>query len=479
MSRPPPVEENEYEKYFKLAPPEAFMETLEDVEWNCIQQEAWKEAVGSSAFKQLTTRREQLAFLFDNLSNPDLPLEERFTHSQIASMFNISRQAAEEQVKKHKNGVYDPHRPGLFNEKEINDLKTFLMSGFDSRQWATYSEISQFIEISFGRHIKRNSITVFLRKQFKNIGRFIDATPIEDNRFAVNPAEIDSYYDNLRTLLVLIDYRFCFNIDETGEDEYVDTRDVKVFVPVDFALPKATIPVSRTKKRFTIEHCICTDGTYFPLYIIVPRKTFQKDFYKIYSPDRIQLRTQPKGFMNLPIFQDYFFNHFLHHLDLKRKNLSYQGPALLIMDNLLCHKQAVGCPKQQSYIFLAPYNLHILFLVPHSSDQTQPLDLGIFGNQKRYSQDIANISELSAFSNLLNKAIQGMEKASTTRAIVSAFDSAGIVRNISGNGNDDLKISLVVDKSRCRGVRHYTSIAPIPNTWSNERIVIPNVHGLH
>lgn len=100
------------------------------------------------------------------------------------------------------------------------------------------------------------------------------------------------------------------------------------------------------------------------------------------------------------------------------------------------------------------FNLYILFLVPHSSDQTQALDLGIFGSQKKISQKIKNKKGLTPFSQSLSKALQGLYEASSQRAITAAFESAGIQRTVMRNKNDlRFQIRLSLNRSKCRAIR--------------------------
>ena len=446
-------------------------------EWNCLQQVAWQEAINSYAFKALTTRREQIAFLFDTLSDSTsahtIPREMRISHKQIASQFNISRQRAELEAKKAREGVKEPHRPKALTDDQLTKLENFMRSGFERKEWPTYDDITSYIFTEFNIVLRKTTLKAIINRAFKSFTKLVVAEPIEDNRFSVSPEAIDRYYQKLQEILTLIDYRFCFNLDETGEDEFIDTREIKVFVPIDFDKPKAKIPVKRSKKRFTIEHCICTDGTYLPLFIIMPRKTVEPDLFKIYNNDDIIFRTQPKGFMTVQLFEEYFQNVFIPNLAAKRQKYNYNGPALLIMDNLLAHKKAVNCPLDTDYIFLNSLNLHILFLVPHSSDQVQPLDLGVFGNQKRFSQNISKIHGISDSTNLINKAVQGMQQASTTHSIIAAFDSAGITRKIISDGKyETISISLTIDKSKCRAVRHYSQMQT-QNLIKGIRIQLP------
>ena len=427
---------------------------------NCLQREAWREAIQSAEFCELSTRREQIAFLFKRLCSNAHTTEERWTHEMIAKEFGISRQAAEKQAKKADKGVLEPHRPPKLDISMTNDLRQYLLDHIGKREWLSYPEITEYIQMQFKIIMKTNTVRKMISTKFKDIGKMVEAEPIEDKRFEVSIEKINLYYDKLGSILAFIDFRFLFNLDETGEDEFVDTKTIKVFVPVDFQ-EKAKIPISRSRKRFTITHCIAADGTFMEPYIIVPRKTFESDVFKIYNPHTLIIRTQPKGFMNEIIFNDYFNNHFVPQLEAKRKTTGYSGPALLIMDNLIAHKKAVNCPIDDDYIFIERLNLHILYLVPHSSDQTQPLDLIIFGLQKQYSQNIKPIPNFSNFANLINKALQGLKQASNERTITSAFSSAGIVRNVQ-YVNGSVNVKLFVDKSHCRALRGATNPPPRP-----------------
>ena len=133
-----------------------------------------------------------------------------------------------------------------------------------------------------------------------------------------------------------------------------------------------------------------------------------------------------------------------------RQRDNYWGPALLIMDNLRGHKNVVGAAPEDQHVFLPAHNLHILFLVAHSSDQTQPLDLGVFGNQKAICQRTTIKGDFHEFTTKILKVVTSLQKASTVVSIVNAFQAAGIVRKFNKN---DGTISLVVDRSCCTRVR--------------------------
>lgn len=91
-------------------------------------------------------------------------------------------------------------------------------------------------------------------------------------------------------------------------------------------------------------------------------------------------------------------------------------------------------------------NLYVLFLPAHSSDQTQPLDLGTFGLSKRNIYKISIDTPISRVVNQLNKIVSSLWMASNPAFVVKAFRSAGICRE---NGR------LVCRREKARAVRHY------------------------
>ena len=68
-----------------------------------------------------------------------------------------------------------------------------------------------------------------------------------------------------------------------------------------------------------------------------------------------------------------------------------------------------------------------VFLAPHSSDQCQPLDLGIFGPQKKLQPSIPVPAGVSTQTAQLVKMLESFQKVATVRNITAAFRRAGIM----------------------------------------------------
>ena len=453
MSRPPPPDEPTSDAY-----PGSLICAIEEFEiaqLTDLKRTLWKDITSTALFKALPTERAQVKYCVENLCN-NQPKELRFTHEQLASVFGITRQSLEELYKKETTERKLPHRPSLLNESQHVQLKSFMISTFQTQNFIFLEEIQSFIESKFGLQLKPDSLRHMIKGKYKDIGKYSIAKPIEDTRFLVNQNDLIQYYNKLAGILHLIDYRYCFNIDETGEQEYVDARKFKVLVPSEYPLKETFVPIKRGSKRYTIVHCITSGGEYFPLCYIIPRKTFPNDIYRFTNPEAIMIQSQEKGFMTDHLFENYFNNHFIKHLNAMRRRDEYHGPALLIMDNLLSHKKAVKARPDENYVFIAEYNLHVLFLVPHSSDQSQPLDLGIFSVHKSIMQRLKKPTFLSPFASQIYVASQSLEQASNSCAIINSFKAAGIIRKVV-NANP-LKLGLAIDFTACSKLRN-----PLPN----------------
>ena len=412
-----------------------------------IQRRYWDIAVTSDEFMNAQTKREQIGIINEMLCKDKTT---GFTHDIAASMFGISRAAFEKHIKKYENGVQKPGKPKILNEGQISDLAKWLEDHIAVEDWPSYSDIDNFCAEKFDLFIMRNTMVKFMRREFKQF-KFVKAKPMDSKRLKAPVDSIDSYYAELSVAMKDVDYRFCFNLDETGEDEKTDTHSIDVCVPVEIDPEIVMIPLERCSKRFSILHTISTDGKYFKPFIIVPRKTLEGDIYKFYNPEDVsRIRYQEHGFMTEALFMEFMVKFFLPELQRKREKFEYSGKALLIMDNLVSHTNVIN--KLGLNAYPNKYNLEIKWLPPHTSDQTQALDLGLFGIQKNKSQNIKNCDGLSKFNNRINKALQGLHQASTQRNIVSAFKSAGITR-IPGETSDS-PIILQVNTAEARAIRH-------------------------
>ena len=260
---------------------------------------------------------------------------------------------------------------------------------------------------------------------------------------------------------------FLFNVDEAGEQDYVDACKTYVIMPKKASNSTPKIGVSRTGRRLTVIHTVATDAEWIKPLFIVNRKTYDSEIHRYIAEGMIDIQHQPRGFCNAPLFGHWFLNIFIPHLQKKRKDHNYDGPALLLLDGFTAHRKITDYITERH---LEELNLKILYIPPHTSDQLQPLDLGIFGIQKRKYNKIKKYSPKEPISDL-SKHILGVYRSlwqsSDPVHVKSCFEAAGIVKTHDGfhiftlekatKARIDAKIALerIIEVDNSYLVRHF------------------------
>jgi hypothetical protein len=160
--------------------------------------------------------------------------------------------------------------------------------------------------------------------------------------------------------------------------------------------------------------------------------------------EQAKMVSQEHGFISTVLFEDWCLDVFFAALEERRERLQYRGEAVLIMDGLTCHDSDAfqnECFKRRCWIQILP---------PHSSDQTQPCDVGIFGPMKTSMGRIHPAADLSKQSKGIIKILGAMQQTLLPPTVVSAFRQAGICSTF-----DRAHSCLVcyVDARRARRVR--------------------------
>jgi hypothetical protein len=70
---------------------------------------------------------------------------------------------------------------------------------------------------------------------------------------------------------------FLFNVDETGDSDHSDSREVRVIVSIDFGELSLPVPFDRHSKRSTFVACIAADGFRMKPFAIVDHVTAEKE----------------------------------------------------------------------------------------------------------------------------------------------------------------------------------------------------------
>lgn len=190
---------------------------------------------------------------------------------KVSKLFAVDHKAFEKQLSlplgNNENG-----RPPTLNEEQQQLLFQKIQSLLSANKHPTLYDIEQISIQMFQKFVSVDTLRNYIidSEKFK----IVDGEPQDEDRVNVNMTDINNYYTDLGMCVNGVPASLVFNMDEAGQDEYVDTHSMKVIVDSSYTKSFIKIPVRRSTKRSTLVHCICCDGTYSkPLVVIFPRKT--------------------------------------------------------------------------------------------------------------------------------------------------------------------------------------------------------------
>lgn len=178
-----------------------------------------------------------------------------------------------------------------------------IQDGVFTNTYFTYQDLAEFVFENGGPPISADTVGKAIRRDKRF--RVAMAKPLEDNRAESDPVEIDRYFEQLRSALTNVPAGMVYNLDEMGYQEYCDAKPYLVVVPSD--CPDTMInPVSRSRKRLSVIHCISGDGQMLKPAFIVPRKTIEREVWDIgLTPEICQIYYQENGFVSSNVFENY------------------------------------------------------------------------------------------------------------------------------------------------------------------------------
>lgn len=337
-------------------------------------------------------------------------------------------------------------RPSILSEEERERLMDYVTSTYNEKYPATYQNIADFIHDQFFKKVTLDTIRHIV--QSMDALKVVTGIPMENDRIFCDSKKIDDYFNKLEDALKFdIPPEFIINIDETGFQEWVDAKRLKCIVPNSHDKITVKIPRERSTKRSTMLCGICADGTTIRPMIIVSRETIEKELLDNgYTPDKVMYGRSETGFINQELFLNWGEKSFIVEMREKRAKYNYDGPILLIMDGFGIH----DCDEFRE--LLDENNIHPILFAPHSSDQTQFLDLLIFGLQKNEMQQFRIKKELNKQTKQIISILDSWQKVTVPRNIISAFRRGGLV--VKWDIEKD-RLVAHVDRSFAKCVRHF------------------------
>lgn len=410
--------------------------------WNPEQETRLRALMSDGEFREATTRREQIRAAVKQLRN--FSEGQRFTLEQIGRFLGGAHAATI--VTQNKLSLQErriPGRPSLLSDAIIKWMVDLTRDRFESRNPVTYPELLDLIQAHYDvslcadtlRHIIRNLDAI----------KSVLGIPMERERVAVDPAEIEAWFRNLAAEVAGVPRDFVFNVDESGCSDHTDSHEVRVIAPVDYPNPSVPVPYDRHSKRSTLVACIAADGFRMKPFVIVHRATVERELkYYGYDERNVMLVSQVNAFMTRALFELWATTVFFPTIDERRRELAYHDKIILLMDGLGAHhtdKFLADCTAR---------NVKVIFLVPHASDQIQPLDLLTFAVMKqRFSA--SKFERLSnPQSNKIVRILGAWFAASVPHYNVEAFMSMGLIPEDRG-GQIFLKV-VPEEARRVRGI---------------------------
>jgi hypothetical protein len=369
-------------------------------------------------FQDCTIRREQMSIAVKNLRS--FVNGHRMTFEAIGRFFGSGSAVIFAQARLANNPRRQPGRPSLLSQDLKEWLVNLVNSRFHERKPISYSELLDLLQ--YDHHFAISADTLrHIVKSMDSIKTVI-GIPMEAERVAVDPGEILAWFDRLRNVVDGVPREFVFNMDETGCSDQSDSRELRVIAPIAYRDPSVRVPYDRHSKRCSFVACIAADGFRMKPFAIVHRVTAEKEIkYYGYGDSNVQLAYQPNAFMTRPLFELWARTVFFPTIEQRRQDLGYRGRVVLIMDGLGSHHtdQFMGDCEAR--------NIQVLFLIPHSSDQIQPLDVLTFALMKQGFSASKFDRLVNAQSNKVVRMLGAWFGASAPHHNVEAFMNIGLI----------------------------------------------------
>jgi hypothetical protein len=352
-------------------------------------------------FQRASTLREQASLLCTEFR--DESKGERLSFQKIADFLTIkSGNSIQHQWTQIQNGAKKPGRPSSFSKDPL-----------------TLHELQGDLQFIFNINISDDTLRHYLYSLPKV--HMVIGKPKDSKRVLVADSDLKQWYLELQTDIKTIPAAFLFNMDETGCCDWVDKKEIHVLVPSSYKEKTIEFPVDRNSKRSTLFACVSADGLAMKPFIIVNRLTLDADLLLAgYTSDVVLFVHQPHSFMTRQLFHKWAEEVFFPTLSMKRLQHNYFQKEILLMDGFGAHYT----PQFEEQCTLN--NVVIRFLIPHSSDQCQPLDAITFASLKMAYATIRCETYESKFNNQIVRIMRAWSTATTADLVVQTFRTVGI-----------------------------------------------------
>jgi hypothetical protein len=146
------------------------------------------------------------------------------------------------------------------------------------------------------------------------------------------------------------------------------------------------------------------------------------DLYESSSPpESCRVVHQENGVVTSQLFEDSLENVLVLDVIAQRQRLGWEGSVFHILDGFSGH---LTDAVEENCLF---YGIELLAIYAHTSDQVQPLDLGIFAVHKMESRRVHPHLTMNDQTSKLIIMFCGFQRAVTGTNIIGAFRKGGII----------------------------------------------------
>jgi hypothetical protein len=273
--------------------------------------------------------------------------------------------------------------------------------------------------------------------------RIIKGISMEQDRLFADPAQIGLHYATLAAVITGNPAALVINLDETGHQAWADAHKEFVIGPARFPGKTVSIPVDRGEKKAPLLAAI---GQKLKSLVIIPRVTVEMELMHLGYGEECLLQYQENVFFMAELFDYRCEKALFPYIHTTRTKRGSPGEAVVLRDGCACYLTDYFLDECTFRGFI------LVFLPPHSSDQIQPLDLGIFHIQKAEALKVPPDPGLNPQTKQIIKAVNGYHRACCRTCVIGAFRRAEIVVEY-----DPTHSALVarVDRMQASNIRHW------------------------
>jgi hypothetical protein len=296
--------------------------------------------------------------------------EERVPFAAIASFFKVSKGTIHKHWQRCRQGpVRLPGRTPTIPAPLKREMFTDIAHEFDQGGRVGHAAILNCIYTKHQLLILPDTLRHCIRKAASV--KTVRGVPADESRCLVTANQIREHFRQLSLELQDVPAHFVFNVDESGFQDFVDAREMPVIVPAAFFRDWVSIPAKRSEKRATMVTAVSSDGGSLRPLVIVQRETDEVDSIESgFTREKVLIVHRERGFIDRNLFGEWAGATFFPEVQRRRAEFDYAGPVVLIFDRCACHSSDWFLDEALAL------RVELHFLPPHSSDKTQPLDLG-------------------------------------------------------------------------------------------------------